>query len=413
MPLSKSETKNLLSWASYDWANSAYSAIIETFVFATYFATSVAINSEIGASSWGLALGISGLFVALTGPILGSLADKGGHRKSWLAFFTTICIIAIAFMWFVKPSPDYTFLALSLIAVAAAASESATIFYNAMLPDLAPSNRIGRWSGWGWAFGYAGGMVSLILALLFFIQGDSDSLQIRNTFLFCAFWYALFALPIFLFIPEKKGDSQFKLKSLISDAFAELLKTFRQIRSYKNIVRFLIGRMLYTDALITLFAFGGIYAATTYEMNAQKVLLFGIGLNITAGIGAILFAPLDDKFSAKSVIIGSLIGLLITGSATLLVSNETLFWIFGLSVGFFVGPAQASGRSYLARVAPPALRNQMFGFFALSAKATAFLGPLLVGALTLVSGSLRWGMAAILFLIGVGLWIISGIRKEL
>lgn len=411
--MSSSNSRPLLAWAFYDWGNSAYSAIIETFLFAAYFATSVAANQEVGSAYWGLSLAAAGVIIALTGPILGAFADKGGRRKSALALFTAISVIAIALMWFVRPSPDYTFLAMFLIFAAATASECASIFYNAMLPSLAPTDKIGRWSGWGWALGYAGGVCSLLIALLFIVPANATDNQVRLTFVFCALWYALFALPIFFFVPSEKTTSKLSFAQTVSSAFHELGDTFRHVRSHSNIFRFLIGRMLYMDALITLFAFGGIYASSVYGMTPHEVLLFGIGLNVTAGLGALIFAPLDDKFSAKTVIISSLIGLLITGAGTLLAPTKLAFALIGLSVGLFVGPAQASGRSYLARVAPTEIRHQMFGFFALSAKATAFLGPLLVSGLTFLTGSLPIGMGAILILIVLSLAVLRGIHKEL
>lgn len=187
------------------------------------------------------------------------------------------------------------------------------------------------------------------------------------------------------------------------EAFEQLRNSLKEIRKYRDIAIFLLARMLYNDGLTTMFAFGGIYAAGTFGMGPSQVIIFGIGLNITAGLGAAAFAWLDDRIGPRRTILISLIGLIVPGTAILLVKSTTLFWIFGLSLGIFVGPVQASSRSYLARVAPEEVRGEMFGLFALSGKLTSFIGPFLVGWLTLASGSQRIGMGSVIVLFVLGL----------
>ena len=405
----------MLAWGLYDWANSSFSSVIITFVYSSYFISSVAPSKTEGITAWGLALGLSGFIVAIFGPILGALADQSGRRKRWLAFFTLIVIISTALMWFVKPNPHYMILGLILIGVASNASEFSYIFYNAMLPELAGTKNIGRWSGWGWAMGYIGGMLCLILVLVFFVHpagAESDAHSIRASFLLCAAWYIIFSLPIFLYTPTDHVKPFTTLKTLVFNALTQLSKSMREVKHYKNIYKFLIARMIFNDALITLFSFGGIYAAAQFNMSEQDILLFGITLNITAGIGAACFAFLDDVFGGRQIILLSLLGLIISGLLALWAGSEAQFWIYGMIVGIFVGPAQASSRSYLSRTILIEHRNQMFGFFALSAKVTSFLGPLAVSWVTWLSGNLRLGMSTIILFFLVGFFLMLTVNKD-
>ncbi|BCS88566.1 MFS transporter [Pseudodesulfovibrio sediminis] len=404
-----SPLRALWSWALYDWANSGFAALVQTFVFAAYFAKAVAENETLGIAQWGNMMGVAGLIIGIGGPVLGAVADRSGRRKPWLGLFTVICITATASLWFVKPDISFVWLALLLAGIGTVGSEYSMIFYNAMLPDLAEPKVIGRWSGWGWGLGYAGGLVLLIIALYGFVQPPGwfgvphdEAMHIRAVMPITAAWYALFCLPLFLFSPDTTSTPT-PLLQAIKEAMGQLRNSLREVRRYKAIALFLLARMLYNDGLTTMFAFGGIYAAATFGMSSSEVIIFGIGLNITAGLGAAAFAWLDDRLGPRKTILASLLGLIIPGVAILLVTDKTLFWIFGLGIGIFVGPVQASSRSYLAHAAPKELRTEMFGLFALSGKLTSFMGPFLVGGLTLLSGSQRIGMAAVVGLFVLGL----------
>ncbi|NGX43238.1 MAG: hypothetical protein K940chlam7_01530 [Chlamydiae bacterium] len=409
----KQQNKSLFFWALYDWGNSAFSAIIQTFVFAAYFTKHVAIDETIGSSQWGLVNGISALIVALAAPILGAIADHGKHRKLWIISFTYLCIITTALLWYVVPNPSSINLALYLVSLGIISSELAFVFYNAMLPSLAGPKRVGRWSGFGWSFGYAGGMACLVLALYAFIESDSPwmpldrstATDVRATFLLAAIWYFLFSLPMFLFTPDTSGKGK-TVGIALRDGMRELIQTIKNIRCYGHIVRFLIARMFYVDGLTTLFAFGGIYAATKFGMNAQEILLFGIAMHVTAGIGAACFAMVDDYIGGKRLIIISLTGLIIPTTLLLFTNDPSLFWLLGLILGIFVGPVQAASRSFMARIAPKHLRNEMFGFFALSGKATAFLGPLLIGWIIYLTGSQTAGMSIIIAFYAIGILLM-------
>jgi len=404
------DKKGLAAWCLYDWANSAFPTVITTFVFAAYFAKGVAADEVTGTSQWGYALSLSGLAIALSAPVLGAIADQSGRRKPWIALFTLIAALASAALWQVAPETRSVTLALTLVAVANFAFEMGMVFYNAMLPDLAPKARIGRWSGWAWGLGYAGGLVCLALVLVGFVQAETPwfgldkeaAEHLRATGPFVGLWMAVFALPLLLFTPDRRAASV-SMAAAMRQGLAALVGTLRNLGHYRDAAWFLVARMIYTDGLNTLFAFGGIYAAGTFGMDFQELILFGIAMNVTAGLGAVAFSWADDKLGAKwtiTVAVAALIGL---GSAVLVVEGKTLFWVFGVPLGLFVGPAQAASRSMMARLAPAELRTEFFGLYALSGKATAFLGPALVALVTDMFQSQRAGMATIVvfFLIGV------------
>ncbi len=406
----------LFAWALYDWANSAFPTVITTFVFAAYFTKGVAVDEVTGTSQWGWAVSISALAVAIIGPVLGAIADHSGRRKPWLFGFTLIAALAATALWTVMPEPGSVLRALVLVGIASFAFELGMVFYNAMLPDLAPTNKIGRWSGWGWGLGYIGGLACLALTLVAFIQTEtpwfgldtSQSEHLRATGPLVGLWMLVFALPLFIITPDHRQG--LGLAESTRRGIATLLATFANARKHANIARFLIARMIYTDGLNTLFAFGGIYAAGSFGFSFEDLILFGIGINVTAGLGAAAFAWIDDWLGAKPTILISVSALTVLSTALLLIESTTLFWVFGLGLGVFVGPAQSASRSMMARLAPADMRTEMFGLYALSGKATAFLGPALLALTTDLFASQRAGMASILVFFVLGALLLLRVK---
>jgi UMF1 family MFS transporter len=412
------DRKAVVSWCLYDWANSAYPTVVTTFVFGAYFTKAVAVTPEAGTAAWGYTVGLAGLAVALLSPVLGAIADQGGRRKRWLAVFTAAGVLTTALLWFTRPDPADAMWALALVALSSIAFEFGMVFYNAMLPDIVGPDRIGRVSGWGWGLGYAGGLACLVIALFGFVQAETPLFgvtteaagHVRAVTLLAAAWFALFALPLFLFTPDRPAV-RLGVRRATREGFAALRETLREIRNYAAILRFLVARMFYADGLVTLFAVGGIYAAGTFGMSFGEVVQFGIALNVTAGIGAFAFAWADDRLGAKPVIVIALVALIALGGAALLVTSKTAFWGIGMALGVFVGPAQAASRSMMARLAPEVMRTEMFGLYALSGKATAFLGPLAFGFATDLFNSQRAGMATILVFLAIGLVLLLPVRE--
>lgn len=406
----------LWSWAFYDWANSAFFTIILTFIFSRYFSQSVMQDDIAGTNAWGNIVGVSGVLVAVMAPVLGAIADQSGRRKPWFISFTLLCVVASAMLWFVEPGSGDLWFAAFWVGLAILGAECAFIFYNALLPDLSSPQRLGRWSGWAWGLGYVGGVTCLVVALFGFVEGNTDWLgldrdnleHVRATFVLVALWYLLFSLPAFLFIPDQPSRG-LSMGHAVRAGLAQLRDSLGKVRQFSHMLRFLVARMLYTDGLATIFTFGGVYAAGTFGMDQTEVLQFAIALNVTSGIGALGFAWVDDALGGRNTVLLSLVGLGSSALAILLVTDTLWFWIWGMTLGIFVGPLQSASRSYMARIVPPDLQTQMFGLFAFSGKATAFAGPLLVGWVTAATGSQRWGMATILAFLLAGFLIMLSV----
>jgi UMF1 family MFS transporter len=407
----------VVSWCFFDWANSAFPTLIVTFVFAAYYIREIAETPEQGTAEWGTAMSLSALFVAIVSPMLGSVADQGGRRKPWIFATSVICIAASALLWYMTPGLEWIWIALVLVGLGNAAFETGQVFYNAMLAEIAPPSHLGRLSGWAWGMGYAGGLLCLTLSLVLFVQPevplfglDKDSAeQIRITGPLVALWFALFAVPMFLWTPDKAA-SGLSHSEAIRKGLATLADTLRNLRRFRNIATFLVAHMIYTDGLNTLFAFGGIYAAGSFGMTFDEILIFGILLNITAGLGAFGFAWVDDWIGPKRTVIIALIGLMAFSTAILLVEQKLWFYLLGCGIGALIGPAQAASRTLMAHLAPAHIRTEMFGLYALSGKATAFIGPALVGWVTLWFDSQRAGMATILAFFLIGLLLLLKVR---
>lgn len=408
----------VFSWCLYDWANSAFSSVITTFIFATYFTEAVAESTTTGTAQWGRTLGLCGVVIAVLSPIFGAVGDRGGRRKPWLAAFTLLCVAGTSLMWFIAPSPEYAAWGLLLFATATLGFEFATVFYNAMLPDIVSENYLGRVSGWGWGLGYIGGLVCLVVALLVFVQAErppfgldrQTSEHIRATSPLVGAWLALFSLPLFLWTADRPS-SGLALSAAVGEGLRTLVKTLRNVRRYKGIVRFLLAHMIYADGLVTLFAFAGIYAAGTFGMDFTEVIWLGIALNVTAGAGAAVFAWVDDRAGSKTTIAIALACLFGLGVVAVVVESKQMFWLAGMAVGIFVGPAQAASRSMMARLSPRELQAEMFGLFALSGKATTFLGPIVLGTVTEMFDSQRAGMASVLCFFLVGLLLLVPVKE--
>jgi UMF1 family MFS transporter len=384
----------------------------------------VAADEMTGTAQWGAALGAAGLTAAIGGPVLGAIADQTRRRKPWIAAFTAVCVAATAAMWLVEPAPAHVELALVLLAAGTVGAQCAGVFYNAMLPELAAPERIGRWSGWGWGLGYAGGMACLVLALAIVSEPgaallglDPDQAEpVRATFVLVAVWFAVFALPLFLFTPDGPArDGRVRVTSwsaAVREGLRQLVATLRNVRENAALLRFVVGWMFCADGLATLFAFGGVFAAGTFDMSEREVIQLGIAMNVTAGIGAGAFAWLDDHLGGKRTMIVSLIGLIVTGTCTFVAQTAGWFFTSALLLGVFVGPVQAASRSYLARTTPERLRTQTFGFYALAGKATAFLGPLLVGWVTYATSSQRLGLGVVVVFFVVALAILASVPDD-
>ncbi|HEX7082141.1 MAG TPA: MFS transporter [Gammaproteobacteria bacterium] len=414
---SPARRREVWSWALYDFANSAFTTLVVTFVYATFFTQVIADDPIHGTALWSRGVTITAIVVALGSPVLGALADRGGFRKLFVVLATLVCSGATALLYGVLPGEVTA--ALVLFVIANIAYELGSVFYNAFLPDIAPEGRIGTVSGWGWGLGYFGGLLALVVALVTLVQPDTpwfgfsreDGENVRATNLLVAVWFVVFSLPLFLFVKEDKSRVS-PPGRIVREALTQLRRTFAEVRRYRQTVRFLIARLLYNDGLVTVFAFGGIYAAETFGFTLPQVLVFGIVINVAAGAGAILMGFLDDRIGGKRTIILSLLGLIVATGVAIAATSAPALWVAGILIGIFAGPNQAASRSLMGRFVPPAVENEFFGFFAFSGKLTAFIGPFLLGVLTDVTGSQRAGVTVVLGLFAIGLLVLLAVDER-
>jgi len=430
----------VLAWSMYDFANQPFTNLVLTFIYGTFFTTVIASNEIVGTQQWSHAISITAIVVALLSPFMGALADKGGYRKMFMFFFTWLTIIATTLLYFVLPGQVIN--ALFWFVIANIGFEMGSVFCNAYLPDISHSKNIGRISGYGWSLGYVGGLLSLALAMFFlvqtdtpifgFLKGEAGAYQnIRATNLLVAVWFAVFSIPTFLFVKDKKPDTKAFLKNA-----KHTLKGFRstanELRNYPQIIRFLLARLVYNDGLVTVFAFGGIYAAGSLDFTFDEIMVLGIVLNITAGLGAFLMGYLDDKVGGKKTLKVTLLGLMLAIALAVFapeirpflqyvfggssvpdwVSAKNIFWIAAVLIGAFSGPNQASSRSLMGRFTPEEKKNEFFGFFAFSGKATAFVGPFLLGSLTVAFDSQRAGISIVFFFFLFGYFLLGRVDEE-
>jgi UMF1 family MFS transporter len=414
----RDDRHGLIAWAVYGWANAPFTTLIITFIFPTYFGRAVVGDEVRGQELWGLGVGLSGVIIAALSPLLGAISDAGGRRKPWLLAFTCVCVLASVLLWFILPQPAFVGWALALVGIANVGFGFGIVFSNAMLPELVPENRLGRCSGWSWALGYAGGLAALVLALSGFVQAepswlslDVDQAQpIRAVGPLVGLWFALFALPLFVYTPDRPRADLGALEA-VEHGFSALRSTITDLRKHKNVARFLLAQMFYADGLFAIFAFGGVYAAGAFGMSLAQVTSFGILLNVTAGLGAFLFAWVDDWIGSRRTVLIALSGLIIAATTAMLVDKPMWFWIAGAALGLFVGPPQAASRSLMARLAPAGRETEFFGLFALSGRATAFLGPLVVALVTAETGSQRLGLGSLLAFFVIGVTLLLGVKE--
>ena len=395
-----------LSWILYDWASSPLPTLHGTFVFAVYFTTVIA--PENGSFYWAQMTALSAFLLAVAAPVMGRFVDSKGLIKQSFVVSSIIAAAVTAALWFIQPSSDFILLALILSSLSIFFSEAAFLFYNGLLPLIGNKSEYGRLSGLGWGCGYIGAIVALLLVLFILILPDpplfgsngETGLSVRLTMLFSSLWLIIFALPLFIFGPKPAAQplgGNFKTQLIIS------LKQAGRIPGMK---RFLLARMMFTDGLVTLFAFGGIFAAKVFFFNQKDILIFAIALNVTAGIGAILSGKLTDNIGPSLVMRVSLLSLTGLGIIAILATDRTVFWAASLALGLFVGPCQSSARVWMAKRAPEQHKASMFGLFAFSGKVTSFIGPLFYGWLVVFTGHERSGMAIVVILLLLGYFLL-------
>jgi UMF1 family MFS transporter len=368
----------------------------------------------------------AGLAIALMSPVLGAIADASGRRKPWIAGFGALLVLAASTLWIGKPGdPSIIPPLLLAVALASVGAEFATVFNNAMMPTLVPPERIGRLSGTGWATGYIGGIISLIIVLGFLAANPETGRTLlgfkplfgldpvshqgdRIVGPLTGLWFVIFVTPLFLFTPDYPAKRP--LRAALHEGLSELKQSIKGLPQQKSLAAFLLANMIYTDGLVSLFAFGGIYAAGTFGWHTIQIGTFGIILAIAGTFGAWIGGKLDDSLGPRRVIAGSLLLLLL--AALFSSAAERAYLVLGCLIGAAGGPLQAASRTLLIRLAPKDRIAQYFGLFALTGKVTSFIGPLLIGMITAVTASQKAGMAVLVVFFVAGLGLLMRVREE-
>jgi len=414
-------TSRILAWGLWDWGSAAFNAVIVTFVFSVYLTDAVGVDlpGGISANTWlGWSLGIAGFFIAVLAPVTGQRADAGGRRRLALGVWTALTVASMVGLFFVKDDYHYLWLGLVLMGLGSILFEFAGVSYNAMLHQVSTPRTIGRVSAFGWSMGYFGGIVLLLICYVGFIAPDvgwfgvtsEEGLNIRIVALFAAAWFAIFGIPVLFAVPEIRGAPAARRVGFFA-SYRVLFRDLREMyRTSPHTVYFLGASALFRDGLAAVFTFGAVLAVTVYGIDSADVLIFGVVANVVSAIGALTAGRFDDRLGPKTVIVFSLAGMLLAGIVLLFSSGPNAFWIFGLFLCLFVGPAQSSSRTFLARLAPLGKEGQLFGLYATTGRAVSFLAPTLFGFFTFLFGSDRAGIVGILLVLGMGLAALLPVR---
>ena len=414
-------TGRIVAWGLWDWGSAAYNAVILTFVFSVYLTDGVGddLPGSISANTWlGWSLGLAGFLVAVLAPITGQRADAGGRRKLSMGIWTVLTVTSMAGLFFVKNDYHYLWFGLLLLSLGSIFFEFASVSYNAMLHQVSTPRTIGRVSAFGWSMGYFGGIVLLLICYVGFIAPEvgwfgvtsAEGLNIRMVAIFAALWFLLFAVPVMLAVPEIRGAPAAKRVGFLA-SYRVLFRDLKELyRTAPHTVYFLGASALFRDGLAGVFTFGAVLAVTVYGIDSADVLIFGVVANVVSALGALTAGIFDDRLGPKTVIVFSLSGMLVAGGILLFVSGPTMFWIFGLILCLFVGPAQSSSRTFMARLAPLGREGQIFGLYATTGRAVSFLAPTLFGFFTFVFGADRAGIVGILLVLAVGLLALIPVR---
>ena len=417
------------SWALWDWAEQPYPTIMQTFIFPVYLTSAVAAGIQNADQQLGWATAIAGLLLAVMAPVMGRRSDQNGRRKLWLLINTGILIAVTASSFFIEPKPEYFLFGLVLYGIGSVIQESAFINYYAMLKGVTTEKNIGKVSGLAWGLGYVGGIILLLISLVGFVLpenplfgiGKENAINIRTIFLFAAGWILVFTIPLLIWVPEIAKKAGAKKESII-ESYAGLWNQLKTLRKQApETFKFLISSAVYRDGLAGVFTFGAVLGTLAFGFDTTSIIFYGIGANVVAAIGAAIGGRLDDIFGSRTVILGSLIGLILGASAVFFFRDlgQITFWIFGLILTLFVGPAQASSRTFVARFTPHGREGEVFGLYQTTGRAVSFLSGTMWAlsiwaANTILGGDKNtiYGIWGILVILIVGTFLLTRVHPK-
>jgi UMF1 family MFS transporter len=413
------------SWYFYDFGNSAYAAIVLLAVYSAYFKNVVVGGAE-GTRLWGISVGIAAILVAIVSPVLGSIADFSKTKKKFLYIFTTISVIFTACLFFVLKGD--VFLGMLFFILAEIGYRGAQVFYDALLVDVSTPKSIGSVSGKGWAIGSAGGVVALVIVLIpIKLIGGTDI--IRISFLIAAAFYALSSIPTLLWVRQVAEPEVLPAgESPLSHAFKNLASTFRDVRNYKEFIKFMIAFLIYNDGIMMTLDYAAIIGGTLFGVETTQLIVFVIIVQITSVAGAYLFGILSDKKSCKYALIISLIAMVFTVSALFIIQSLILFYIVGALAGFFLSGVQAVSRTFVSQLAPSTKTTEFYGFLTVAGRTSTFIGPLVFGTLSYRMNNyyinhgvgtvlaeqmgMRWAIGSIVVFLIIGLALLLWVRDD-
>jgi len=410
-------------WTLFDLANTSYSIVVVTFLYAVYFKEVVASGESAGDLYWSIGTSVSMIIVAIISPVLGAIADFSAGKKRFLLFFTLLCIAATSSLYFVGAGD--LFWGVFLFIIANIGFEAGLVFYDAFLPEITAPKNYGRVSGYGFAMGYIGSLATLALAYPF-IQKE----MIKETFPIAALFFFIFAIPLFIFLKDSRKDVV-KTESFVKIGFSRVFNTITHLRSYKNLATFLIAYLFYIEGVNTVIYFSGNYASTTLGFSMSELIIFFLIVQTTAIFGSVIFGVLADSIGQKrSVVISLFIWVFTIGVAFLTSSSDTFlvkvlaekfnsgvvevqkdaFYFVGLLAGSVMGATQSTSRSLMSKLTPSERKTEFFGFYSFFGKSSAILGPLVFGIVSYSTGSQRAAILSIGAFFLVGLTILSSVR---
>lgn len=418
----RTDRLTVAAWALWDWGSAAFNAVLVTFIFSVYLTDSVGqqIESQFTPAQWlSWSMAVAGLVIFAVTPIMGQRSDRLGTRRRALGFWSLLTFLVMASLFFIRnDAPLYFWLGLAGLAVGSVTIQFAEVNYFAQLNQVATEDNVGRVSGLGWSAGYFGGIVLLLVCYFGFVAGEGGALglsteggwNIRLVALLAALWFGVSSIPVMLRVPEIAPSGN--TTGGVAASYRELWRTLRSLWSEdRNAFAFLFASAIFRDGLSAVFSFGAVLGVSVYGLSPGDVLMFGVAANIAAALGAVVGGLIDDHVGPKAIILTCLAILTTMAGVMYVAQGATAFWICGLILCLCVGPAQASARGFLARVAPPGREGEMFGLYATTGRAVSWLTPFLFGVfVSLMGQGDRGGVLAIGLVLLLGALVLIPVK---
>ncbi|MFO7527044.1 MAG: MFS transporter [Ignavibacteriaceae bacterium] len=398
----------IFAWTLFDFANTAFYVIILTVGYPLYFKEVITGNASNSDFLWGMAFSISMLFVALISPLLGAIADYGAGKKKFLALFTILCILATASLFFTGSS--MIFWGIFLLILANIGFEAGLVFYDAFIPEITSERSYGRVSGYGFAMGYVGSLITLLLVIPLYEAGfeETNLINVRISFVLAAVLFLVFALPIFIFVPDKQHKKKFE-PEFFAEGYRRLKSTFVDFKKYRNIAMFLAAYFLYIDGVNTVIIFSSIFARETLQMTFTEIILLFIIVQTSAIIGSAIFGIISDHIGHKKTLMITLLIWIGIVTSAFFVNDVNVFYIIAAFAGISLGSSQSISRSMMSLLTPKEKKTEFFGFYSFFGKASAILGPFVFGIISSIIDQ-RTAILTIAFFFIAGILILTKVN---